>query len=172
MKQPFQSSKPLSCICPAGIKPYVGVRKQAAVLSKKLWRDHRANAGDKDKKERQSTGKSNRLATTSKEQPSHAGATGAFREAQWISNTKEDPEQLHILSLSMGTAFGNSCHGMRSHHLHLHRRHSALLSWPPELYRVVQKRMQLKKRKVNISFSVLECGCLHSWSIFGRIYKI
>lgn len=104
--------------------------------------------------------------------PIHAGATGAFREAQWISDTKEDPEQLHILSLSMGTAFGNSWHGMRSHHLHLHRRHSALLSWPPELCRVVQKRMQLKKRKINISFSVLECGFSHSWSIFGHLYKI
>lgn len=101
-----------------------------------------------------------------------AGATAAFREAQWISDTKEDPEQLHILSLSMGTTFGNSCHGMRNHHLHLHRRHSALLSWPPQLYRVVQRRMELKKRKINISFFVLECGCLHSWNIFGHIYKI
>lgn len=30
----------------------------------------------------------------------------------------------------------------------------------------------VEKRKTNISFSVLECGCSDSWSIFGHVYKI
>lgn len=44
----------------------------------------------------------------------HANATVASREAQRIPDTKEHPEQLHTLSLRMGT-FGNCCHRMGSH---------------------------------------------------------
>lgn len=73
------------------------------------------------------------------------------------TDTKEDPEQLHTLSSSMGTTFGNSCHGMRSHHTFIYM--EGTQPYPHGLQSCPEKNA-VEKPKRNISFSVLECGCL------------
>lgn len=78
----------------------------------------------------------------------HAGATGAFRGAHWVSDTKEDPEQLHTLSLSMGTTFGNCCHGMRSHHTFIYM--EGTQPYSHGLQNCPEKNA-VEKRKINIS---------------------
>lgn len=143
--------------------------------------DDKANAGDKDRKKRQGIRKSNRSATMSKEQPSHAFQTQeplsctVFPKARianpcWCHwSIQGSPLSIWHQGRPWAAAYsvlvnGNNIWELLSwkekpSHLHLHGRHSALLSWPPELSR---EECSWKKENKHISLSVLECGFLHN----------
>lgn len=153
--------------------------------------DDKANAGDKDRKKKQSTGKSNRSATTSREQPSlnfetkdplpcsapkgmdckpvlvpleHSGepieyliprktlSSYKFCPCQWEQHLGVPVTEGEVITFIYTEGTQPCSHGSR-----------AVQSCP--------EKNAAEKRKINISFSVLECDCLHSWSIFGCIYK-
>ena len=149
--------------------------------------DDKTNPGDKDRTKRQGIGKSSRAANTSEEQPSYAfktkdplchahclksnaglqtDANAASREAQWIPDTKEYPEQLHTLSLTMGTTFGNRCRRMGSHHTSMYTEGTQPFAWYSHhlqsCMEVSRWECSWKKQDTLISFAILEHDCLQS----------
>lgn len=151
--------------------------------------DDKAYAGDKDRKKRQSIGKSNRPATTSKEQPSHAFETKdplsctVFPKA-WIANPcwchwsiQGSPLSIWYQGRPWAAAHSVLVIGNNTWEFLSWNEKSLPSSTQEALSFTLMASVQscpeknaVEKRKINISFSVLECGCLQSWSIFA-VYK-